>query len=319
MTEPSRPPFPEPIVIRNAKGLAIVRVSLIFTLYFPDGFDFDVRARISACFEEYRTRFAPHLKWLLLPDAERWHRAEPERIRSLHDWMRSGKAEIDYFLALRGGKNPHEASDYVFKVIGDGLPFPQVSYLQIVLPASDPTVTLQTFRELSLRLTQIIKPHSGYGGLGFAEGSDVGIMDEGAPTIYALAQRFPGIEVERPVDHIFYVGKGIKGVNWLTVLGQHWLDAMGGVTKLRAMLSDAFIFYPYDGGLVIQAGPVPQPGDVNQRNWPYLYAELARVLKPVRLTVHDSFDGGNPNRFTKESTLKWLNRFDEDPPFGPTH
>jgi len=94
---------------------------------------------------------------------------------------------------------------------------------------------------------------------------------------------------------------------------------MGGVERLRGLLSDAFIFHPYDGGLVIQAGPVPQTGDVNARNWPYLYAELARVLKPIRLTVHDSFDGGNPNRFTKESSLKWLNRFDEDPPFGPVH
>ncbi len=106
-----------------------------------------------------------------------------------------------------------------------------------------------SFPNFVLRLCQILKPYHGYGGLGFAESSDIGIADKVQPLIYSLARRFPGLEVDRPLLHIRYVSKGIKGVNWLTILGPRWVDAMGGVTRLRESLSELFVFYEYDGSL----------------------------------------------------------------------
>ena len=88
---------------------------------------------------------------------------------------------------------------------------------------------------------------------------------------------------------------------------------MGGVASLRKSLSDAFVFHQYDEGLMIQAGPRPQPGDVNQRVWPILYPDLARLLKPIRVTDMGCFDNFGANRFTRATTAEWLTRFDRDP------
>ena len=79
-------------------------------------------------------------------------------------------------------------------------------------------------------------------------------------------------------------------------------------------LDEGFKFYEYDGGVLIQAGPVPQFGDVNQRHIPRYYQELSRKLKPIRM----KFPNGqylikSPNRQEKsnaEVSNEWLARFD---------
>ena len=254
------------------------------------------------------------IRWGLPPEAKRWRRAEPSLIETFHEWLRTGEPKVNYYSAWFGGDNPHEASEYQFRVLGVvGRPPHKISYVSVVLPMDWQEKTERSFPDACLRMCDLLKPQHGYGGYGFAESSDLGVQDEGQPLIYAMTRRFLGVEVDRPTIHKFFVGQGIKGVNWLTVLNDHWLQAAGGLDKIKGSLSDACVFRPYDGGTMIQAGARPQLGDVNQKIWPAAYAQLARVLKPIQITDHGGFDNHGQNRFTDETSMDWLYRFDKDP------
>lgn len=147
---------------------------------------------------------------------------------------------------------------------------------------------------------------------------------EWLPSIYELAQRFPGFEADFPIDHDIWLSKGreggragIKGVNWLTVLEDRWLAELGGAEEVTAhvtALDGRFIVHRFDGRLMIQAGDRPQLGDVERGAWPELYVKLAKYVKPIRITRHRPFGhAGSGPRFgnEKEEGEAWLRRFDE--------
>jgi hypothetical protein len=232
--------------------------------------------------------------------------------------MREGVPDYSWQADWLGGRNPHEATEFALTALGEEGPLPKLSYLRIVLPFDPNASQFAKFAEICLRLCEILRPYHGYGGLGFAVSADMAVEDQAQPLVYAMARRFPGIEVDKPWWHGAFLSEGIKGVNWLTVLGGRWLEAMGGPERLRESLSEAFVFHPLERGLVIQAGPRPQAGDMNQRIWPSFYAELARLLKPIRVKDLGSFGSAGENRFTRETTTEWLNRFDKDPSFLAT-
>jgi hypothetical protein len=56
---------PEPVVIKNDGGQVILRISLLFTMYFANGFDLDVRQRVGQCFDFYRSLVATNMRWAL--------------------------------------------------------------------------------------------------------------------------------------------------------------------------------------------------------------------------------------------------------------
>ena len=118
------------------------------------------------------------------------------------------------------------------------------------------------------------------------------------------------------LDHHAAVIRGeLEGVNWLTLLGNRWVQQIGGLDYLRIRLGDDFKLTPYDGGVMIQAGPKPQIGDVTKSCWPQHYITLAKVLKPIQIKEHYAFHLGDPDpsgapRMDSEASEAWLFRFD---------
>jgi Protein of unknown function (DUF3396) len=159
-------------------------------------------------------------------------------------------------------------------------------------------------------MCQRIKPVSGYGGIGILQPLDIDASNRVEPMVQPLAARFPGLEISAPIEEALSVRQGIKGVNWLTILGDRWLEAAGGHDYLRVRLDDNFTFYRYDGGLMIQAGPKPQIGDAEANRWPQHYITLAKVLKKIQVTTHWGFHMGGPGRMDHKATLAWIYRFD---------
>jgi hypothetical protein len=308
----AKTPQPE-IAIRNAKGEAVVRIALICDLYFEHGFDLEVRERIGRCFEEYRARYGSGLRLVGLPPEPRHpRRIDAARIQTFRDWLGGGKAAYDWYTHWHGGRNMQEASDYQFTVMAVDDESPDMSYMTMVAPVERASDGAGEFLAMCLAACSTLKPDSGYGGYGFVRSVDVGTMDQAEPLIYSLARRFPGAEVD-PGGYRMYTREGVKGDNWLTVLGSRWIDRIGGLTALRGALGPEFVFHEYDGGLVIQAGARPQMGDSNRKIWPKLYPDLARVLKPIRITERGSFHTMGRNRFTRETSEAWLARYDKEP------
>lgn len=315
MAEVDPASLPESIAVKNDEGQVILRVGLLLTLYFDNGGDRTVMKRVADCIAHFRAMVSPNLRWVFLPEAERFQRLTIEAVEEFERWIRAGTVDYGWETSWLGGRNPQEASEYRITALGEDSPLPRLGYLHVLLPLNPREPQFEKFAAAALRFCEILKPYHGYGGIGFAQSAHGVVEDEAQPLVYSLAQRYPGIEVDSPSGHSLYLADGIKGVNWLTVLGPRWVEAMGGVDSLRRSLRDEFVFHPFDGGLMIQAGPRPQAGDVNQRIWPENYAELARLLKPIRVTDLGSFGNNGQNRFTHATSIEWLARFDRDPPF----
>lgn len=132
------------------------------------------------------------------------------------------------------------------------------------------------------------------------------------PHVFQIAQRFPGIEVDQPIVHGLYIEDGIKGVNWLTVLGDALVGRFGGTEKLGAALLPPAQVLPYDGGIIVQSGPLPKLGERNAGRKPMEYVAVNRVLKTLRAPNTSSFHHANGGqRFDRDASLAWLARFDD--------
>ena len=271
-----------------------------------------LETHVAACLEMYLTVAHRHLHVMTTPDGNAWEQFDDRRADAFLEGL-DQPAEDTWEMQWHGADSPDEASEFQFEVFAEDQVKARLSFLRFALPLGNLPESKGTFAALVRRSLPVAAPDQGYAGIGFLESPDPGVKTLAEPMVYALAQRFPGIEVDRPLIHLLYLSDGIKGVNWLTALGLRWVEAMGGAPVLRATLPKAFVFHPFDGGLLIQAGPAPQAGERNQKIWPVLYPDLARLLKPIRIKEHGCFDYYGPDRFTEETTMEWLNRFDRDP------
>jgi hypothetical protein len=132
--------------------------------------------------------------------------------------------------------------------------------------------------------------------------------------IFGFAMRFPGLNVEHPLDLSMDLTDSIKGVNWLTIISNGFLDKLGGKQVIQRQLNDEFIFYDYDGGTMIQAGPYPQIGDVNRKIIPEYYKQLGAIVKPIKHKCKDVYlKSPSPNsdfEYNLEKSKEWFDRFD---------
>ncbi|WP_442854569.1 type VI immunity family protein [Burkholderia sp. A9] len=86
--------------------------------------------------------------------------------------------------------------------------------------------------------------------------------DENEPTEYWLSKRNIALDVGDPVISAMRLRDKIKTVGWLTAIDNQMLETVGGLVALRSELPpNWFAFYDIDGGVVIQAGAEPLPGD----------------------------------------------------------
>ena len=60
--------------------------------------------------------------------------------------------------------------------------------------------------------------------------------------VQPAAQRFIGLEVDDAYATSASIGQAIKGVNWLTLIDDGFVAALGGVDTLRAQLEPEILF-----------------------------------------------------------------------------
>ena len=102
---------------------------------------------------------------------------------------------------------------------------------------------------------------------------------------------------------------GISNVSWLTLLGRELVERKGGreaIEKCLAALSSDIVVHPLGDGICIQAGLLPQIGDVNRGDQLPLYHQVGRYLKDLRSTDPPwQLDG------LADDTEEWFARFDD--------
>ena len=299
--------------VRDKDGRPALRIGLLATMFLAEPWTRPVREAVTSAAESYLSAFRPFLRWAQHPKTARLHAIEKGNVPFPRDWLPQHEDGKAWEFGFHGGETNEATSEFQVSGYGPDNIKKGAGYFQVYLPLSWFSEHPGTFQAFVLSFAKQLRPSSGYAGIGVLETLDVYAKEPFQSTVKQIADRFPGLEVENPVIHGIHTDKGIKGVNWLTLLGDHWVQTIGGLDYLRIGFGEDFKLTPYDGGLMIQAGPRPQIGDADANRWPQHYVTLAKVLKPIQIKDHYPFhfgDSRGPARMDYQASKAWIYRFD---------
>jgi hypothetical protein len=158
----------------------------------------------------------------------------------------------------------------------------------------------QQVQRLALALARELPFDSGYAGLCFHGGDELGVHEK----VGTYLLRYPGIAIDDVSGTASYLGTRVEGVYWMNFLGPPVLSELGGVEALRSKLTTPGVIIEPLGEqrACVILGEWPEAGDAEQGRTLPAYRELARVLEPW--LYHRPL-----SPYTKESTLAWERRF----------
>lgn len=188
-----------------------------------------------------------------------------------------------------------------------------ISYVQLYLPVTElEHFGVEKLIEFVQQVSAILQPMHGFFGLGIQhshEYYDYQYLE------YEIAHQFLGLDISN-VESDLRFRDGFKCINWLTVLSNKLInDKLGSLSELEQKNhDDAIIFYPYQGGVVVRAGEVPELGDVATNPYPQHYVNVNTLLKAARAPEIGSLGFGSINgeiRFNDRTSKEWQSRFDD--------
>ena len=295
-------------------GRDLFHIGLVVTLYVEEAHRPDGKEGLIRCFDDYWARCGDQLHWASVPTlSKKWIDLDSQELPPLGLCVTALHENMPWSVSCLGAQRRVDAAPLNIEIMCRGAWEKKLSYITASLPFVWFSDHQGSLPELVQQWSKWISPYHGYAGLGIIPSLDGAAAKKAEPAIYTVARRFPGLEVDYPVSQAKHLGEGIKGVNWLTLLGDEWLERVGGRDRLREQLDASFIFHDYRGGLLIQAGPHPQLGDLKINNVPEHYRTLSRVLKPIRVDYPVALQHTHPKQATldRERTAQWFARFDD--------
>ena len=292
-------------------GRVICCIGLVIGFYFRHRDGEDIRERTVRTFEKYHAAIGDKFVWGADPKTGAPRKVAGTPITDLRSRLPRLRAHNELEYIFHGGKRKNDGNPYTVRGVTKPEDHDRLSYVTYSLPFE--WVTSQepgAFIQLVGGLCDLLAPDYGHAGLGVIPHVGEHGNSREMKWICGMLARFRGLELELPFSHAFSLHKCnvIKGVNWLTILDQPWIDRLGGEEALRKELGPGIRWLPFRTGVIIQAGDRPLFGDVNWQEPMPAYEQVARALKPIRATNIGAL--ASPYGFDEERTSKWLARFD---------
>lgn len=303
--------------VKYKDGSQAVNLGLIITVFFKEGHTPEVRRKMVECVDRYYGEFKPHLKKTL--PVKKWTAITEKNYAKLRQDILDSSPEEIFSWVLSSGVETYLAPDYSILIMGQRVyqNDNDRSVIKLTFPLSllkEPDGK-ERYQAWLMWLCNTFAVENGYAGLSFILPYD---RERMFPYEYKLAQRFPGVMVDS-IGTLEGGGAAIslKGACWYTILGNPWLEKLGGEEKLAHRLNNTseIELLPYNGGLILKAGALPPGlGETQTEELPPLLVKVNQIIKPVRFNGSRSlhFYSEHENfQFDKESTMKWYRRFDE--------
>lgn len=147
-----------------------------------------------------------------------------------------------------------------------------------------------------------IKFKSGIGG--FSMNYEDVYINKNDQLCAPIIGRFPGVNVINPWRYRNL--DGVPTINWLTLVSTADLERLGGWDAVAVQVRPPIVMHRLAHGAMLQAGPQPLLGDVNEQERVDAYYAVGRLLAPVRSTK--PVPSGVVNDDEQASTL-WMHRF----------
>ena len=121
--------------------------------------------------------------------------------------------------------------------------------------------------------------------------------------------RYRGVNVINPWR--YRKMDGVPTVNWLTLVSDADIARLGGWETLAAQVQAPLVLHRLAHGALLQAGPQPLVGAVNQQERLAAYHAVGKILEPVKSSrLVSSWVGGGDVEATE-----WMHRFFRPCPF----
>jgi hypothetical protein len=131
-------------------------------------------------------------------------------------------------------------------------------------------------------------------------------MEKAAEYYKPWLKRHPGFVHGETMEFVETALFGIVAVDWLTLLGSTYTEKLGGAERISKDLDNDIEVFPFNNGVIIQAGSLPKIGDVNRNDRLEAYQKVARYLMGLRAPVEEAWIEG----FEPEELEEWFARFD---------
>ena len=92
-----------------ADGTPVVKLGLIATLYFKEGYTAARKRRVVECFERFYAEFQPLLKWQA---GEHFHKLSPSRFEKQRDFLLQSGPNEQYEWQISSASNERMAREY---------------------------------------------------------------------------------------------------------------------------------------------------------------------------------------------------------------
>jgi hypothetical protein len=291
----------------------IMTVGFVGSFYFWGGHTVASRLALAECFEAYEAAYGSHLKWGWDPDSWRPVNLSKKTFPALREYIKQLDEDDAIAWHLSSANDPEEVGDYVASCLterGWEEDEPSCFHFQLPLAYAFDTEKLRALESFLTLCVDKLIPFHGVAGLA-AMTIEQGLRWE--PEALDLATRYRALYIEDIVRDIRHAPNGIKGVNWLTFVGDLLTERLGG-PKAFAAYCQRFNVQPerYANGFIIRAGETPQLGPVDEPP-PEAYVRANAAIRPLRNGKYGSMGSGSIDgelRFNRCTSDLWIRRFD---------
>ncbi|WP_447956351.1 type VI immunity family protein [Vreelandella sp. EE7] len=298
----------------------LFKISLGVALFFTGSQQEEKRQAVLDILADYRDLVGDQLTWTTNPTTGRWKKLKGfDSYITPFDWLPTyGPGEWEF--VYHGGQRRSDADSHAFVVLGKRPSADQrrqLSRLYFQFPIDFFVEREQKLPELVQRWCDKLKPEHGYSGFWLGRSYGYEKSDEAVILEYKFGQRFPGLQINQFSEHSFNLDRGLKRVDWLTILSDQWLAELGGVEQVKEKMGDLSVM-EYNGGAILRAGSTPQLGDNENPEINAVladYQRVAEIIEPVRIQDHQGIhpqlfgNARNEKRFDEAEYQAWLARF----------
>ena len=286
-------------------------VGMRMTLYFAEASSPSIRAAIRECLADYLKQTNASLKCCSVPWSRSWKPFSSKVSDELRMWLQTAPEMAPWDFIATGSENDYAASPFHIEVLAAGAweqkAFNKLSYITATFPEDWFSTQEEPLSTWMFRWADRLAPRHGFGGLSFYLPVSRAACANMEKEVYESALRYPAIELDYPVNQLRDLSDKLKGVNWLTAVGD---DLMRQLDKTERPPSSA-ILSKYNGGTLIQLGDSVPSRNLTQNDIPENYRELDRFLKPVRVQPAHGWGNAANSGFDWQGTCDLLARFDK--------
>lgn len=289
----------------------VLTVGCTATFYFWNGHTAATRAAMAKCFAAYEDAFGEHLRWKRDANEGIWIKLPEAKPALLQDYVTTLDDDDCIEWYLTSDADHRGAGEYVISCLtARGWMEHDCSCLQFRLPRSIAFEQTKQFVDLVTFCCQQLSPFHANAGLSAVSTYQETLWDAEK---LDLSTRYSGLYIDSFVIDKIKAPRGIKGINWLTFVGNGLAECLGGAASFVSYCRK-FGVAPttVDNGFLIRAGDMPQLGPIGLP-LPDEYVRVNAALRPLRNGNFGSMGTGSIDgelRFDRCTSDLWQRRFD---------